>query len=42
MRINKPNEEIPIKEYVARKLYEIENEIKSLDNEYIISQNVFS
>ena len=39
MRINKPNEEIPIREYVARKLYEIENEIKSLDNEYIMNVN---
>ena len=37
MRINKPNEEIPVREYVARKLYEIENEIISLDNEYIMN-----
>jgi hypothetical protein len=39
MRINKPNEEIPISEYVSRKLYEIENEIKTLDNEYIMNVN---
>lgn len=39
MRINKPNEEIPIREYVSRKLYEIENEIKTLDNEYIMNVN---
>lgn len=39
MRINKPNEEVPVREYVARKLYEIENEIKTLDNEYIMNVN---
>lgn len=39
MRIYKPNEEIPVREYMARKLHEIENEIKTLDNEYIMNVN---
>ena len=39
MRIYKPNEEIPVSEYVAKKLREIENEIKILDNEYIMNVN---
>ena len=39
MRIYKPNEEIPVREYVARKLYDIENEIKNLDNMYILDVN---
>ena len=28
MRIYKPNEEIPVREYVARKLHDIENEMQ--------------
>lgn len=39
MRIYKPNEEIPVREYVARKLCDIENEIKNLDNNYIMNVN---
>ena len=39
MRISKPNEEIPIREYVAQKMFEIEEEIKVLDNEYIMNVN---
>lgn len=39
MRIDKPNEEIPVREYVARKLHNIENEIKNLDNLYIMNVN---
>lgn len=39
MRIYKPNEEIPVREYVARKLHDIENEIKNLDNIYIMNVN---
>ena len=39
MRIYKPNEEIPVREYVARKLHDIENEIKNLDNVYIMNVN---
>ncbi len=39
MRIYKPNEEIPVREYVARKLSEIEKEINILDNEYIMNVN---
>lgn len=39
MRIYKPNEEIPVREYVARKLCDIENEIKNLDNDYIMNVN---
>ena len=39
MRIYKPNEEIPVSEYFAQKLHNIEAEIKKLDNEYIINVN---
>lgn len=39
MRIDKPNEEIPVREYVAWKLHNIENEIKNLDNLYIMNVN---
>lgn len=39
MRIYKPNEEIPVREYVARKLHDIENEIRNLDNIYIMNVN---
>lgn len=39
MRIYKPNEEIPVREYVARKLHDIENEIRNLDNIYITNVN---
>lgn len=39
MRIYKPNEEIPVSEYFAQKLHNIEAEIKKLDNEYIVNVN---
>ena len=39
MRIDKPNEEIPVREYVAWKLHNIESEIKNLDNLYIMNVN---
>lgn len=39
MRIFKPNEEIPISEYITQKLCKIEAEIKNLDNEYIMNVN---
>ena len=39
MRIYKPNEEIPIRDYIARKLKVIKNEIKSLSNDYILNVN---
>lgn len=39
MRIYKPNEEIPISEYITQKLCKIEAEIKNLDNEYIMNVN---
>lgn len=39
MRIDKPNAEIPFQEYVAQKLRIIENEIRNLNNEYILNVN---
>ena len=39
MRIYKPNEEIPVSEYFAQKLHNIEAEIKKLDYEYIVNVN---
>ena len=39
MRIYKPNEEIPVREYETKKLLDIENEIKNLDYNYMLNVN---
>lgn len=39
MRIYKPNEEIPVREYEAKKLLDIENEIKNLEYNYMLNVN---